>query len=141
MNAPGGAPLNVTLTEGIHHRQSAYTVDQTVERLTAAIHKAGAKVFAVVDHSGEAQRAGQSLRDTKLLIFGNPAAGTALMRADPLVAIDLPLKVLVWADELGAVWMTYLSQRWLADRHGVPPDLAPRLAAPDVLAGQVGSSG
>jgi uncharacterized protein (DUF302 family) len=127
----------MTVTEGIGHRASPYSVAETVERLTDAIRNADAKLFALVDHSGEARQVGQSLRDTKLLIFGNPAAGTAVMDAAPLAAIDLPLRVLIWADDTGAVWMTYLTAQWLADRHGVPPDLATRLGAPEALATRV----
>jgi uncharacterized protein (DUF302 family) len=79
---------------------------ETVERLATAIRAAGAKLFFLVDHSGEAGRAGMTLPDTKLLVFGNPVAGTPAMVASPLVALDLPLKVRVWMDDDGAVWMS-----------------------------------
>jgi uncharacterized protein (DUF302 family) len=81
------------------HKRSPLSVAETVARLATAIRAAGAKLFLVVDHSGEAQRVGMVLRDTKLLVFGNPVGGTPAMVASPLVALDLPLKVLVW-------WMT-----------------------------------
>ena len=90
-----------------------------------------------MDHSGEAQQAGLSLRDTKLLIFGNPLGGTPAMEASALAALDLPLKVLVWADDEGAVWMSYLDSAWLAERHGLAPRLAAPLSATDGLTDQV----
>jgi uncharacterized protein (DUF302 family) len=137
MQGTQSGPFGIRRTEGIVHRRSPHTVGDTVERLTDAIHGAGAELFLVVDHSGEAHRAGLSLRDTKLLIFGNPVAGTPLMEAAPLVAIDLPLKVLVWADDAGAVWMTHLSPEWLADRGGLSLDQPGALSAPEVLTGRV----
>jgi uncharacterized protein (DUF302 family) len=109
----------------------------TVDRLTEVIQAAGARIFTVVDHSGEAERVGLSLRDTKLLIFGNPAAGTPVMAASPLVALDLPLKVLVWADDGGSVWMSYLDPAWLAARHGLSGDLAAPLSAAERLTHRV----
>jgi uncharacterized protein (DUF302 family) len=81
------------------------------------------------------------LRDTKLLIFGNPLGGTPVMQAAPLAALDLPLKVLVWVDDSEAVWMSYLSGEWLAERHGVPADLAKPLSAVEGLTRQVAISG
>jgi uncharacterized protein (DUF302 family) len=90
-----------------------------------------------VDHSGEAESAGLSLRDTKLVVFGNPLAGTPVMGASPLAALDLPLKVLVWADDEGTVWMSYLAAEWLAGRHGTAAELTKPLAAPDSLTSRV----
>jgi uncharacterized protein (DUF302 family) len=119
---------------GVVHRRSPFPVAETVDRLTRAIGAAGAKVFVVVDHSGEAERAGLSLRDTKLVVFGNPAAGTPAMAASPLAALDLPLKILVWEDDAGDVWSSYLDAAWLADRHGLDAQLAAPLAAADRLA-------
>jgi uncharacterized protein (DUF302 family) len=104
-----------------------------VQRLTEAIVAAGAKIFAVIDQSAEAAQAGTSLRDTRLVLFGSPLAGTPVMAASPLAALDLPLKVLVWADDDGVVWMTYLSAEWLADRYDIPPDVAKPLSAVDNL--------
>lgn len=94
-------------------------------------------MFAVIDHSGEAEQVGLPLRDTKLMIFGNPLAGTPVMQAAPLAALDLPLKILVWADEAGAVWMTFLSAAWLAERHDLSDDLAIALTAPEKFANKV----
>jgi uncharacterized protein (DUF302 family) len=136
----GGAPAGVHPEDGIVHRRSPLSVAETVDRLSAAIAAAGARVFTVIDHSGEAERAGLSMRETKVVIFGSPVAGTPVMVASPLAALDLPLKVLVWADDGGAVWMTYASARWLADRHGVPEDLARPLGAPEALTGRVAAS-
>lgn len=132
-DGPCGAPP----LSGIVHRRSSFGVAETVDRLAEAVRGAGAKLFAVINHSGEAQRAGLSLRDTKVVIFGSPVAGTPLMQAAPLIAIDLPLKVLVWADDEGTVWLSYLAGEWLADRHGIPAELAKALSAPDVLASRV----
>jgi uncharacterized protein (DUF302 family) len=88
----------------------------------------GLKVFTVVDHSGEARAAGLSLRDTKLVIFGSPAAGTPVMEAAPLTALDLPLKALVWSGDGGSTLISYVSPAWLADRHHLPDSLGARLA-------------
>jgi len=130
-------PLGARKTIGIVHRRSPVPVATTVERLIEAIHAAGAKLFVVIDHSGEAQAAGLSLRDTKVVVFGSPVAGTAVMEASPLAALDLPLKVLVWEDDSQTVWMSYLSAQWLAERHGIPADLAKPLSAVDALTGRV----
>jgi uncharacterized protein (DUF302 family) len=130
-------PFGARATEGIAHRKSPLAVVPTVERLTKLIGAAGATLFAVVDHSGEAARLGLTLRDTKLMIFGNPTGGTPVMSASPLSAIDLPLKVLVWEDDRGAVWMSYLIPQWLAERHGLTPDLVGPLSAAEKLTGQV----
>ena len=96
-------PFGEHLTEGMVDRHSPLSVADTVGRLTAAIDAAGAKLFVVVDHSGEAERVGLTLRDTKLLVFGNPVGGTPAMQSSPGAALDLPLKILVWADDHGAV--------------------------------------
>jgi uncharacterized protein (DUF302 family) len=142
MTQPAGdAPIGVPNISGVVHRRSPLSAPDTVDRLTDAITGAGAKLFAVVDHSGEAKRVGLSLRDTKLLIFGSPLGGTPVMQAAPLAALDLPLKVLVWVDEAGSVWMTYLSVEWLADRYALPSDVVKPLAAVDVLTSHVAASG
>ncbi len=94
---------------GIIDARSQHSVEQTVERLTALLHDKGATLFALVDHSGEAAKIGMTMRPTRLLIFGDPKAGTPLMLAAPSVAIDLPLKILVWEDVQGRVWLSYNS--------------------------------
>jgi len=129
----GDAPFGAHVVSGIVHRRSQFSVTETVERLTEALDDAGANVFALIDQSAEADRAGLSLRDTKLLIFGNPAAGTPVMEAAPTAALDLPLKALIWADDRGEVWITYLSAEWLADRHNIPAETAKALSAVEAL--------
>jgi uncharacterized protein (DUF302 family) len=133
-------PYGTTEVSGISHRRSTLPVSRTVDRLVELLHEAGATVFAVIDQSGAAEGAGQALRNTTLVVFGNPSAGTPVMQAVPLSAMDLPLKVLVWEDDSGQVWMTYLSAEWLAERYGLPTDLARPLGAPDALTGRVASS-
>jgi uncharacterized protein (DUF302 family) len=133
----GVGPPGARPTSGVIHKQSPLSVAETVERLATAIRAAGATLFLVVDHSGEAQRVGMTLRDTKLLVFGNPVGGTPAMVASPLVALDLPLKVLVWMDDDGAVWMSYLDAAWLAARHDLAAELAAPLSAVDRLTNQV----
>jgi uncharacterized protein (DUF302 family) len=116
-------------------------VADTVQRLTEAIEAAGAKVFAVIDQAAEAAAAGASLRDTQLILFGNPLAGTPVMEASPLAALDLPLKILVWADDGGVVWMTYLSADWLAARYDIPQEVVKPLSAVENLTGHVAARG
>jgi uncharacterized protein (DUF302 family) len=130
-------PVGATAVAGVVNRRSPLPVSETVDRLTEAIGVAGAKVFALIDHSGEAKAAGLSLRDTKLLVFGSPAAGTAVMQAAPLSALDLPLKILVWTDDGGTVWMSYISPEWLAGRHGIPADLTKPLSAVEMLVSRI----
>ena len=109
-------PTGARATSGVVSRRSPLPVAETVDRLATAIRAAGAKLFFVVDHSGEAQRVGMALRDTKLLVFGNPAGGTLAMVASPLAALDLPLKILV--DGRRRRRLDELPRRWLA---GCPP--------------------
>jgi uncharacterized protein (DUF302 family) len=117
-------PTGCRPVEGITHLRSPLSVAETVDRLVQEIGQAGAKLFAIFDQSGEAKRVGLSLRDTKLVVFGNPAAGTRVMEASPTSALDLPLRVLVWQNDDASVWMTYLEGEWLATRHSVPPGVA-----------------
>ena len=110
------------------------SVDQTVEKLEEILKAKGVKLFALIDHSGEAEKAGLHMRPTKLLIFGNPTAGTPLMIASPSVAIDLPLKILVWEDADRNVRISYNDPAWLQARHGFPSDLIRNIAAVEALA-------
>lgn len=119
---------------GIVTIPSHQSVDQTVEKFEKLLQAKGVKLFALVDHSGEAEKAGMQMRPTKLLIFGNPKAGTPLMVASPGIAIDLPLKVLVWEDADGKVWISYNSPAYLQARHGLPQELVPNIAVVEVLA-------
>jgi len=113
-------------------KPSPWSVEETVSRLTAVIEARGLKLFDVIDHSGEAAAAGLELRDTKVVIFGSPAAGTPVMQAAPLAALDLPLKVLVWADADGTR-LAYAAPAELAERYGLDDALAARLAGIDVV--------
>jgi uncharacterized protein (DUF302 family) len=128
---------------GIVDLPSHHSVDETVERLKAILHAKGVTLFAIIDHSGEAEKAGIKMPPTKLLIFGNPKAGTPLMLAAPSSAIDLPLKILVWQDArenaAGTVWISYNSPAYLAKRHGLPPELIPNIAVIEGLAAQAGA--
>ena len=113
---------------------SNHSVDQTVEKLKGLLEAKGVTLFALVDHSGEAEKSGMKMPATKLLIFGSPKAGTPAMLAAPSIAIDLPLKVLVWEDGGGKVWVSYNSPAYLAERHGVPAELMPNIAVVEALA-------
>src|SRR6266576_5605989 len=125
---------------GIIDERSQHSVEQTVERLTALLHAKGVTLFALVDHSEEAAKVGMKMPPTKLVIFGNPKAGTPLMLAAPSVAIDLPLKILVWEDALGKVWLSYNSTAYLQQRHGLPEALVPNIAVVEALARAAGAS-
>ena len=117
---------------GIVTKLSPLPVAGTVAKLTGIISAKGVKLFAVIDQSAEARQVGLSLRDTTLVIFGSPAAGTPVMAASPLAALDLPLKVLVWDDD-GQTKVTYYSPAALAARYHLSADLATNLAAIDAL--------
>ena len=113
---------------------SNHSVDETVEKLKAILQSKGITLFALIDHSGEAAKAGMEMRPTKLLIFGNPKGGTPVMLAASRSAIDLPLKILIWEDAQGTVWVTYNSPVYLQERHNLPPDLLPNIAVIETLA-------
>jgi uncharacterized protein (DUF302 family)/uncharacterized membrane protein YidH (DUF202 family) len=119
---------------GIVSIPSTHTVDQTVEKLGAILQGKGVKLFALIDHSGEAEKAGLNMRPTKLLIFGNPKAGTPLMVASPGIAIDLPLKILVAEDADGKVQVSWNSAAYLQARHHLPADLLQNIAVVEALA-------
>ena len=121
-------------SKGIVDKPSNHSVDQTVDRLKAILQAKGVTLFALVDHSGEAEKVGMKMPPTKLLIFGNPKAGTPLMLASPSTAIDLPLKVLVWEDPQGKVWVSYNSAAYLQERHNLPAELLPNIAVVETLA-------
>jgi uncharacterized protein (DUF302 family) len=123
-------------TNGIVSIPSRHSVDETVEKLQSLLQAKGVTLFALVDHSGEATRVGMKMPPTKLLIFGNPRAGTPLMLASPSIAIDLPLKVLVWQDAEGKVWLSWNSPEYLAKRHGLPENQEQALAVVKALAVQ-----
>jgi uncharacterized protein (DUF302 family) len=119
---------------GIIDVESHRSVDETVERLRAFLAAKSVTLFALVDHSGEAAKAGLTMRPTKLLIFGSPKAGTPVMLAAPSIAIDLPLKILVWEDVDGKAWVSYNAPEYLRERHNIPAELMQNLAAVVALA-------
>ncbi len=129
-------PIEVTRVSeaGIVDLPSARAFDETVDRLQKLLQSKGVTLFALIDHSGEAKRAGIEMPPTKLLIFGNPKAGTALMLAAPRSAIDLPLKILIWQDAQGKVWVSYDSPAYLQARHQFPKELLQNIAAVETLA-------
>ncbi len=123
--------------EGVVNLPIHSSVDETIARLEGVLREKGVQIFALIDHSGEAKRAGFDMRPTKLLVFGNPKAGTPLMLAAPSIAIDLPLKLLVWEDANGQAWISYNSPAYLQQRHSLPDNLVAPLAAAEVLARNV----
>ena len=123
---------------GIESKPSKHSVDQTVEALNNILKSKGVAMFALIDHSGEAEKVGLKMRPTKLVIFGNPKAGTLLMLASPSSAIDLPLKILVWEDGQGKVWLSYNSPEYLRERHGLAEELMQNIAIIETLATKAG---
>jgi uncharacterized protein (DUF302 family) len=123
-----------TNANGIIDVESHHSVDETVERLRGILAAKAVTLFALVDHSGEAAKAGLTMRPTKLLIFGSPKAGTPVMLAAPSIAIDLPLKILVWEDADGKTWVSYNAPEYLRERHNVPEELMPSIAVVATLA-------
>jgi uncharacterized protein (DUF302 family) len=136
--AKGENRMEIEKHEGIVDKPSNHTVDQTVDRLKTILQSKGITLFALIDHSGEAEKVGMKMRPTKLVIFGNPKAGTPLMRAAPSIALDLPLKILVWEDSQGKVWLSYNSPEYLMERHGLPREFLPAVAAVETLAAKAG---
>jgi uncharacterized protein (DUF302 family)/uncharacterized membrane protein YidH (DUF202 family) len=125
---------SMSSNNGIVTIPSHHTAEQTVQRLEEILAAKGVKLFAVIDHSGEAEKAGFQMRPCKLLIFGNPKAGTPLMLASPLAALDLPLKILVWEKADNSVWLSYNDSAYLQHRHALPDNLLGNIAVVDALA-------
>ena len=125
--------------EGIVKIPSRHSVDATVDKLTTILKSKGVTLFALVDHSGEAEKAGMKMSPTRLLIFGSPKAGTPLMLASPSAALDLPLKILIAEDAQGKVWISYNSAEFLQERHGLPEDLLQNVAVLPTLAAAAGA--
>jgi len=119
---------------GIVSKPSNHSVDATVEKLKGILQAKGVALFALVDHSGEAEKVGLKMRPTKLLIFGSPKAGTPLMVASPSIAIDLPLKILIAEDAAGKVCVSYNAPTYLKDRHNLPDNLVQNIAVIEALA-------
>ena|SRR5947209_6143016 len=132
MNEPTrqGTPPSV---EGIVSRPSPFSVEETLGRLKAAIHNRNLILFAHIDHSGEARRVGITMQEAQVLIFGSPKAGTPLMIASPLLALELPLKVLVWQGEDDQVWVSSTSSDYLRVRYALPQELIGNIAGVDAL--------
>ena len=127
-----------TSENGIVKLASQHSVADTVAKLESILQAKNVKLFATIDHSGEAEKAGLSMPNTKLLIFGDPKGGTPLMLASPSVALDLPLKILVAEDAGGKVWISYSAPGYLQQRHGLPTNLLPNIAVIDALAANAG---
>ena len=128
------APMSAVTGNGVVRIASKHSVAETVAKLQTILQAKNVKLFVIVDHSGEAASAGMKMPNTKLLIFGNPQAGTPLMLASPSVAIDLPLKVLIAEDAAGAVWISYNAPSYLQQRHGFAAELLPNIAVIETLA-------
>lgn len=126
--------MTQTSATGVTDIASHHTVDETVAKLQGILQAKGVTLFALIDHSGEAEKAGMKMRPTKLLIFGNPKAGTPLMLAAPSIAIDLPLKILVWENDQAKVWVSYNSPEYLMQRHNLAPNLLQNIAVVKALA-------
>jgi uncharacterized protein (DUF302 family) len=129
-----------TATHGLIALKSPYAPAETMNRLEAEVKKRNLAVVARIDHAAAAQRIGQTLRPTELLVFGNPQAGTPLMLCAQLTGIDLPMKALVWADEAGQTWLGYNDPKWLIHRHGArdcPPAEVVGKALADIAAATV----
>src|SRR5882724_2962206 len=126
--------MAATPVGGILRAARHHSVDETVTRLKSILQAKGVKLFTIIDHSEEAASAGLKMPNTKLLIFGNPKAGTPLMLASPSAALDLPLKILVAEDAAGKVWITYNAPAYLQGRHNLPVELLPNIAVIESLA-------
>jgi uncharacterized protein (DUF302 family) len=120
--------MPVDQTAGFTSKHSQYSVAETMERFQSLLKSKGITLFALIDHGGEAEKVGLKLPPTKLLIFGSPKGGTPLMQAAPSIAIDLPLKALVWEDAGGKVWLSYNDPVYLQNRHHVPDELLKNIA-------------
>lgn len=121
------------LVEGIMTKLSPFSVQETLERLQAAIQSRNLTIFANIDHSGEASRVGLKMQEAHVIIFGNPKAGTPLMLASPLLALELPLKVLIWQSADDRVWVSFTSANYLKDRFAIPAALIGNIAGVENL--------
>jgi len=130
--------MNVRRIKGIVDVPSNHSVDDTVGKLKTILQAKGVTLFALIDHSGEAEKVGMKMLPTRLLIFGNPKSGTPIMLAAPSSAIDLPLKILVWEDHRRKVWISYNSPEYLQQRHGLPQELMQNIAVVETLAAKAG---
>jgi uncharacterized protein (DUF302 family) len=122
-----------TPDNGMQHLSSPYSVPETLRRIESLLQEKGLTIFCRVDHSGEAEKIGLKMHPTQLILFGSPKAGTPVMVASPTIAIDLPLKALVWEDAGGKVWVSYNSPEYLQQRHNVPSELEKNISAAGTL--------
>jgi len=118
---------------GMVHLNSRYSFSATIARLESSLEQHGLKVFCRIDHSGEAEKAGLRMQPAQVIVFGSPKAGTPLMMASPTLAIDLPLKALVWEDGEGNVRVSCNSPEYLQQRHGIPADLIGNISGAGTL--------
>lgn len=125
--------------KGLASIASKHSVDETVINIVNILREKQVKLFAVIDHSGEAKQAGLEMHPTKVVIFGNPRGGTPLMVAAPSTAIDLPLKLLIWEDGEGKVWITWNTPQYLQQRHGFPAELMANIAVIEGIAAKAAS--
>ncbi len=123
---------------GMINKLSSRSVDDTVGKIEGILQANGITLFAIIDHSCEAEKVGLRMKPTKLMIFGNPKFGTPVMVSAPSSAIDLPLKILVWEDAEGKVWISYNSLAYLQQRHGIPSELLRNIAFAEELAAKAG---
>ncbi len=130
--------MGINPNNGILSKPSNHSVEETLEKLKRILQAKGVTLFAIVDHSGEAAKVGLKMRPTKLAIFGSPKAGTPLMLAAPSSAIDLPLKILIWEDREGKVWVSYNSPAYLQERHGLPQELLQNIGVVESLTAAAG---
>ena len=129
--------MSPNANSGMASKRSNHSVDETLEKLTRTLQAKGVTIFAIVDHSGEAEKVGMKMPPTKVVMFGSPKAGTPLMLAAPSIAIDLPLKILISQDREGKTWVSYNSLEYLKERHGLPQELMKNLAVVETLAATV----
>jgi uncharacterized protein (DUF302 family) len=127
-------PMISLADSGVISKRANHSVDETVGKLESILKAKGVTLFALIDHSGEAEKVGMKMKPTRLMIFGNPDAGTPLMLAAPSIAIDLPLKILVWEDAEEKVWISYNSAEYLQERHKIPGELIQNIAVVEGLA-------
>jgi uncharacterized protein (DUF302 family) len=121
--------MAATPDNGMQHLSSPYSVPETLQRIESLLQEKGLTIFCRIDHSGEAEKVGLQMHAARLIIFGSPKGGTPVMVASPTIAIDLPLKALVWEDDGGKVWVSHNSPEYLRQRHNVPADLVKNISA------------
>jgi len=127
------AQVEAPSAEGVSSKLSPFSVPETVRRLEDTVRAKGLTIFARIDHAGGAREVGLEMRDEQLIVFGNPRAGTPLMVARPLVGLELPLRVLVWRDAEGRVWVSYNESAFIARRFALPDSLEKNIAGVPAL--------